>query len=227
MKLLKELYKTYSPSGKEWTMVKFIRNYIKTIPGVNMEKDNWGNLYITKGKAIHYPCIVAHMDQVQRTHSRDFMPVETRDIIFGYSPSGRRQEGLGADDKNGIWIALKCLEKYEVLKIALFTAEEVGCIGSSNCRMEFFKDTRFVIQPDRRGYKDCVTTIGRMSLCSREFIKDIRLKSFGYRETDGMMTDILALKERGLAISCINISCGYYEPHTDQEFTVKKICLVV
>ena len=37
-----------------------------------------------------------------------------------------------------------------------------------------------------------------------------------------MMTDILELKERGLNISCINISCGYYKPHTDEEYTVKK-----
>lgn len=37
-----------------------------------------------------------------------------------------------------------------------------------------------------------------------------------------MMTDIQVLKENGLAVSCINLSCGYYEPHTDHEFTVKK-----
>ena len=36
------------------------------------------------------------------------------------------------------------------------------------------------------------------------------------------MTDVQELKERGLQVSCINLSCGYYEPHTDHEFTVKK-----
>ena len=36
------------------------------------------------------------------------------------------------------------------------------------------------------------------------------------------MTDVLVLKERGLNVSCINISCGYFNPHTDEEFTVKK-----
>ena len=35
------------------------------------------------------------------------------------------------------------------------------------------------------------------------------------------MTDVLTLKERGLGVSCINVSCGYYEPHTDNEFVVK------
>ena len=45
---------------------------------------------------------------------------------------------------------------------------------------------------------------------------------FGYKETDGLMTDIEQLKENGLDVSCINLSCGYYEPHTDNEYTSKK-----
>ena len=36
-----------------------------------------------------------------------------------------------------------------------------------------------------------------------------------------MITDVGELKHQGLPISCANISCGYYEPHTDNEFTVK------
>ena len=42
------------------------------------------------------------------------------------------------------------------------------------------------------------------------------------KKNPGMMTDVLELKERGLGVSCINLSCGYYEPHSDEEFTVKK-----
>ena len=45
---------------------------------------------------------------------------------------------------------------------------------------------------------------------------------FGYKETDGLMTDIEQLKEQGLNVSCVNLSCGYYEPHTDNEYTDKK-----
>ena len=129
---------------------------------------------------------------------------------------------MGADDKNGIWIALKCLKKYKTLKVALFVEEETGCRGSNEADMDFFKDCRFVIQPDRRGYKDLITTIGWTDLCSEEFLKAIGYEKFGYQETEGLFTDVLTLKERGLEVSCINISCGYYEPHTAQEFTVKK-----
>lgn len=77
MELLKKLYKVYSPSGKERTMIKFIWNYTKRITGTKVETDAAGNLYITKGEAESYPCIVAHLDQVQRLHSKDFTTVET------------------------------------------------------------------------------------------------------------------------------------------------------
>lgn len=223
MELLKQLYKIHSPSGNERAMKKFIRRYVrKHIPGVKIATGPKGNLYLIKGTAETYPCIVAHLDQVQREHSKDFMPIETRELIFGYSPRNWKQESIGADDKNGIWIALKCLEKYDTLKVALFVEEEIGCQGSNQADMGFFKDCRFVIQPDRRGYKDLITSIGWTDLCSDEFLKAIGYEKFGYQETEGMMTDILTLKENGLEVSCINLSCGYYEAHTDREFTVKK-----
>ena len=172
MELLKQLYKIHCPSGNERVMKKFIRRYVKEhIPRAKIRTDKMGNLYIIKGIAKSYPCIVAHLDQVQRVHSKDFTPIETKELIFGYSPRNRRQEGLGADDKNGIWCALKCLEKFSTLKVVFFVEEETGCIGSSQADMGFFKDCRFVVQPDRRGYKDLITNIGWTDLCSNEFLK--------------------------------------------------------
>ena len=223
MNLLKKLYEIHSPSGNERAMKKFIKGYVKKhIPEVTFRSDHVGNLYMTRGISETYPCIVAHLDQVQREHSKDFKAIETEDIIFGYSPKNRRREGLGADDKNGIWIALKCLEKYECIKVAFFISEEIGCIGSRNADMNFFEDTRFVIEPDRRGFEDLITDISYISLCRNDFLRDIGFERFGYKEESGMMTDVLELKERGLGVSCINLSCGYYEPHTHEEFTVKK-----
>ena len=223
MNLLKKLYEIHSPSRNERAMKKFIKGYVKKhIPGVTFRSDHVGNLYMTRGISETYPCIVAHLDQVQREHSKDFKAIETEDIIFGYSPKNRKREGLGADDKNGIWIALKCLEKYECIKVAFFISEEIGCIGSRNADMNFFEDTRFVIEPDRRGFENLITDISYTSLCSNDFLRDIGFEEFGYKEESGMMTDVLELKERGLGVSCINLSCGYYEPHTHEEFTVKK-----
>jgi hypothetical protein len=33
------------------------------------------------------------------------------------------------------------------------------------------------------------------------------------------MTDVETLADNGLGLSCINFSCGYYNPHTDNEYT--------
>ena len=210
--LLKKLYSIYSPSGKEQKMVKFLCSYIKQLPGnISVSKDNFGNLYVVKGKAETYPCLVSHIDQVSHCkHSKDFKAVETRDIIFGYSPKNRRFENLGADDKNGVFICLECLKKYDAVKVVFFREEETGCRGSSEAVMSFFDDVRFVIQPDRKGNSDLITSIGYSDLCSDQFIDAIEPERWNYKEENGLMTDILALKEKGLEVSCVNVSCGYY-----------------
>ena len=222
MELLKTLYSIYSPSTGEKKMCRFIKRWIyNNITQTEVTTDAKGNIYVIKGNAENYPCIVSHIDQVQKTHSKDFVCIESEDVIFGYSPKNHRQEGLGADDKNGIWIALKCLQKYPVMKAAFFVEEEIGCRGSAQADLEFFTNCRYVVQCDRRGNNDLITSISFTELCSKEFIEATGHEMFGYIPTDGMMTDVLELKERGIEVSCINMSCGYYKPHTEQEFTDK------
>lgn len=225
MQLLKQLYKIHSPSGSEKKLRKFIKDWIRrNVPEAEMEQDAIGNLYVRKGdgQAQTYPCLVAHMDQVQKTHSHDFQVVEAGDVLFGFSLKNVQLEGLGADDKNGIWIALKCLKKYPIMKCCFFVQEEIGCIGSSKCDMAFFSDCRWVIQCDRKGKGDLIWNIGGWTeLCSKEFLEDIGYERFGYKKETGMMTDVEALKNRGLKISVLNVSCCYYRPHTDCEFTRK------
>ena len=204
-------------------MRKFVKWWIKTnIPGATITTDQIGNIYVTKGEADTYPCLAAHMDQVQRIHSKDFEAIETREIIIGFSRKNKRQEGLGADDKVGVWVNLKCLLKFDHIKAVFFVGEETGCVGSGKCDMTFFDDCRYVIQCDRRNGNDLITTIGGWTqLCSPEFIKDIKPELFGYKEEQGLITDVGELKDRGLKVSAINLSCGYYEPHTDREFIYK------
>ena len=217
--LLYNLYKVYSPSRGEKKMRKFIKDYIKrNIPGVELDYDSTGNIYATKGRGESYPCVVSHIDQVQKKHNRDFKVIEIDGKCFGFSPCVMEMQGLGADDKNGIWVCLQCLAKYDLIKCAFFVGEEIGCVGSSDAKMEFFEDCRFVLQCDRRNGGDLITSIWS-DLCSKEFLDDIDFKDFGYRECDGLITDVGTLKDNGLKVSCVNMSCGYYEPHTDEEWT--------
>lgn len=220
MELLKNLYSIHSMSGQENAMRNFIKKYVKqNIEGAVVRQDH-GNLYIVKGVSDTYPCVVAHLDQVQRNHSSDFFVFEADGKLFGFSGKNARQEGLGADDKNGIWVALKCLEHFDAIKVALFKEEEIGCGGSRIADMSFFKDCRFAIQADRRNGGDLITDICGQ-ICSDEFLADISeyATAHGYKATSGLMTDVETLSDNGLGLSCINFSCGYYNPHTDEEFT--------
>ena len=220
MELLNSLYRIHAPSGAEKPIRKFIRKWVETnIDGVELHYDGVGNMYFKKGECDTYPCVVAHLDQVQHNHSKDFTVYIDDGELFGWSEMNNRQEGLGADDKNGVWVALKCLEKFDVIKVAFFNSEEIGCVGSSSAEMDFFKDCRFIIQPDRRGAHDLITDIYYDEICSKEFADALDADLFGYVPTSGMMTDVLELSERGVGISCINLSCGYYNPHTDKETT--------
>lgn len=219
MELLKELYNISSPSHKEKKMIKFITAKLKEM-GVSYRIDKVGNIFATKGDSQTYPCVVSHTDEVHRRSKTGYEVVSIRDeIIFGYSSTMRDFCGIGADDKNGIWICLKCLEEFDELKCAFFVGEEVGCTGSRYADMSFFEDCRFVLQCDRKGNSDLITSISGTDLCSAEFLDAVSPKDYRYSTTHGMMTDVMTLKERGLAISCVNISCGYYNPHTANEMT--------
>ena len=186
------------------------------------------NLYITKGKledGEYYPCIAAHLDEVHSVNDRGKYCAfydEESDTIKGYSSTHKKQCGIGADDKNGILVALQAARKLDKIKVALFYGEEVGCVGSSCAEMDFFNDCRYVLQVDRKGKSDVVTRISYVDIASQQFIDDLAdiSKVYGRQETDGMMTDVLELTEKGVGIACINMSCGYYNPHTAKEFTV-------
>lgn len=216
--LLFSLYEIHSPSGGEKRMRKFLKKKCYELGATSVVQDKTGNLLVTKGESETYPCIVSHIDQVQSKHSKDFRCYRNGAIVFAYSGKSMEQQGLGADDKNGIYVCLECLKNYDNVKCAFFVGEETGCIGSSAVDLDFFKDCRFILQCDRRNGHDLITSIIG-DLCSKEFLDDTDYKNYGYRQEDGLSTDVGELVDRGVGLSCINMSCGYYHPHTDTEVT--------
>lgn len=220
MERLISLYNIASPSGKEKAMIKYILSELKRM-NVSYTLDNYGNIYAVKGRKSTYPCVVAHTDEVHTRKTGTYGAYVVNDsMIVGYNFKQKKMTGIGADDKNGIWICLKCLEEFKVMKCAFFVREEVGCIGSQKADMDFFSNCRYVLQCDRKGNRDLITHISGMELCPDEFLRNICPERFGYHSTHGLPTDVYTLKRRGLEVSCVNISCGYYEPHTDREYTI-------
>ena len=219
MKDLIELYYISAPSGKENRMVNHIEKKLRSF-GVTTYRDKANNLYATKGVSETYPCIVAHTDEVHAYKPKGFKVVQYQNMLFGIDANRSKFSGIGADDKNGIWVALKCFEKYDVMKAAFFVSEEIGCVGSRVADMNFFDDCRFVLQCDRKNGSDFITNASMTELCSDEFVKAAQIKRFGYKPAHGIMTDVMQLKHNGLSVSCANISCGYYNAHTENEYTV-------
>jgi tripeptide aminopeptidase len=218
--LLKQLYKINSKSCFEDDMQEFIMSYAKQRECV-IDMDKRGNILVTYGEADAYPCICAHMDEVHHA-ILDKEVIEFEDFMFCFSPSKMGVVGCGADDKNGIFIALKALDVLPAVKLLFTVEEEIGAVGAYNVNIKkWLKNVRYVIQCDRRGSDDFITSISGIKLASKEFKKDAGtiLKGYGFHESTGMLTDVMALKEGGLNVSCCNLSCGYYAPHSDREVT--------
>jgi len=199
-------------------MEAYILEQVKDM-GVEVVYHN-GNIYITKGDARTYPCIVSHTDSVHKIiDDRAFTIIADDEFAIGFDRLKMTPTGCGGDDKVGIAICLQALQDFDCIKVAFFRDEEVGCVGSYEANLDFFSDCRFVLQCDRRGNGDFVDEIYGTPLQSKAFKKDVKniLKRYGYKTTSGALTDVYALKQLGLNISVANMSCGYYNPHQDDE----------
>lgn len=219
--LLLNILNVQSYSYETKRMEAFIMNYVKEL-GLDYIYDN-GNIYITKGESDSYPCIVSHTDTVHRIIPDDHFTIIANDeFAIGYDRAKMSATGCGGDDKVGIFICLQMLQEFDAIKVAFFKDEEVGCVGSYDANIEWFNDARFVLQCDRRGNADFVNSIYGTSLQSKRFKKSVApiLKQHGYKPTSGMLTDVYALKQLGVNVSVANMSCGYYNPHMDDETIV-------
>ena len=256
MNLLKQLYCIHSPFYREWPLICFVREYIREhVPDAEVQMDSWGNLYIRKcadsSKATGrresghhsslptgYPILVCHLDQVQQLHSEDFEVRQEGDKLYGWSEKNQRHEGLGADDKNGIWVCLRCLEECPHLKVFMAVGEEKGCIGSNHADMSFFADSLYVLEPDCKGGEEIHTNLKGIPCASPDFEQalletnsslftptgeaDSSLPTLhsSFSITPGKGSDIFALTLNGIGVSCANIPVGYHLPHKDDEYTV-------
>ena len=228
--LLIQLYSIHAPTGNEWPLICFIREYVAThIPEAEVRMDRLGNLYITKStlNSEGYPTLVCHLDQVQTLHSPDFEVRRDGDVLYGWSEQNQRREGLGADDKNGIFVCLRCLEECPHVKVFMAVGEEKGCIGSNRADMSFFSDSLYVLEPDCRGGEEIHTVLRDIPCASPAFEETLLATNYQLSIincqlsiTPGKTSDILALTLNDIGVSCANIPAGYYLPHKDDEYTL-------
>jgi tripeptide aminopeptidase len=214
---LVEILKIQSESYNQFRMFAYI---IRELKKLNVYYYTYnGCIYAQKGNADTFPCVVSHMDTVHDI-VEDLTPIEINGNITGFNSCTMEQTGIGGDDKVGIFIALECISKFKNIKAVFFRDEEIGCVGSYRPDINFFTDCSFILQCDRRGNSDFITNASGIELSSSKFQNDISpiISKYGYKFNNGAMTDVMALKQCKINISMANISCGYYNPHSPQEY---------
>jgi len=215
-------------------MVEFLTNYL-TENNYDFFLDEHKNIYVKKtssefeGKL--FPAVVAHTDTVHEIDSinvrEEMLPngeMEDKLSLKAYNNDGH-PTGIGGDDKCGIFGALECLNDLPHIKIALFVSEETGCWGSRYANDEFFSDVAYAIQLDAPEDYMVTEVCSGIRLFDREthFFDVIdgvfreNLKFYEYKIHP--YTDVSMLKKK-FDFSCVNISCGYYNYHTRNEYVV-------
>lgn len=151
--------------------------------------------------------IVAHADTVHATPVQDLYFDRIKNTMW--SP-----EGLGADDRAGVFAMIKILQSGLRPTLIVTTDEEVGGIGASKLVGDIRNmDLNFLIELDRRGGQDAVF-YDCDNLDFEDYIED-----FGFKTSWGSFSDICILcPVWGMA--GVNLSIGYYNEHTSREILV-------
>ena len=237
----KELLSVPSKTYKEDKMVNYLLNELSQMEGIDVVCDEHKNIYVTKGtldEGEFYPMFISHTDTVHNIVDEIVVKEEylIRPYTFGkdfgqeqilclkaYDTNGK-PTGIGGDDKCGIFICLELLRSLDKVKIALFVSEETGCHGSKMVNLDFLTDVGYCTQYDAPGNHlishSCMGTV--LFNLESDFFK-IAYKSIYEGFGNEMLvqahpyTDIMMIKKKS-DIACLNMSCGYYNMHTPNEF---------
>lgn len=150
--------------------------------------------------------LVAHLDTVFDVPPTDFYIDAKKGVLW--SP-----EGLGADDRAGVFAILKLISLDCKPNIVFVTDEEIGCVGAQNVIEEYPKcpfKSNFIIELDRRGRDDCV-----FYNCANDEFEEY-IESFGFVTRIGSFSDISVLAP-AWGQAAVNLSIGYYNEHSFQE----------
>lgn len=168
--------------------------------------------------------LTAHIDTVFRHPVREIYHDEKKGVLW--SP-----QGLGADDRAGIYAILEILRRGYRPGVLFTMMEEQRGKGVKKFlarRPQPKKQTNFIIALDRQGADDSVY----YDLDNEEFEKYIN--SYGFKTTEGIFSDISIIGPIW-KIPAVNLSVGYRHEHTQGEIlvykdlfnTIDKVCAIL
>lgn len=182
------------------SMRKYLKKYYKP------EKMTVTNQYILCEGNLPV-MLVAHMDTVFKTPpQRIFYDVKQTTM---WSP-----EGLGADDRAGVYLIWRIVQSGYLPNICLTTDEELGCLGAAALIKDFpdcpFDNLKYIVELDRQGTNDCV-----FYSCANEQFQTF-VESYGFVTDWGTYSDISDICP-AWKIAGVNLSVGYKGEHRETE----------
>lgn len=154
--------------------------------------------------------LVAHMDTVHEVLPSLFMYDFEKDSVSC-------AEGIGGDDRCGIYMILEIVKNYNC-SVLFCEDEETGGIGArkftkTDLAKELVSQFNYAIELDRRGKNDAV-----FYDCDNEEFEEFITKEF-YELAYGSFSDISVVAPF-LKCAAVNLSCGYHCAHTKDEYVV-------
>lgn len=226
-KQLINLLNIHATSGNEAPVRKYLKPILTNLMDV-VKVDSYGNLLAEKkcgngnGATV---LLSAHMDTVKGVLADRKLIITEDGIIMS------NKGALGADDRAGIAIILTVLRNLNKLnfngtiKVAFSREEEIGCVGASKIDPNWYKDVDLAIVVDRRGNRDIVVGCCGMAFCSDSvgyFMEDVAklVDMPDWKCVEGGISDAIVFAEHG--INSINLSAGYMNEHTANEYVSLK-----
>ena len=171
--------------------------------------------------------LVAHLDTVHHDNVTTICKSDDGNILM--SP-----QGIGGDDRCGVYGIIKAYENAKVKPWLLFTCdEEIGGVGAKQFANDLpmkdkLEEVNLIVELDRKGKNDAVY----YDCDCPELEKYIESK--GYKTKWGTYSDICDVAP-ALGVAAVNLSCGYYNAHTQYEYikvgqlekTIEKVIEIV
>ena len=157
--------------------------------------------------------LVAHLDTVHKELVQEICISENGNILM--SP-----QGIGGDDRCGVFSLMEIYKKSPVKPWLLFTCdEETGGNGALAFCSVYVKgflspalaQIKMIIELDRKGQDDAV-----FYDCDNKEFEDY-ITSKGFQTNFGSFSDISYIAP-DLGVAAVNLSCGYYNAHTLHEY---------
>lgn len=193
-----------------------IHDIVRHFKKDQIDFDEHGNVFVgytkeNKGS----PILVAHMDNVLHGTRTPMLSIDGR-CIMG------KTAGIGWDDKAGIIANIELFKRMNgKVRIIFTTDEEVGGISAGKLDPSRYSDAKYMIELDRRDKEDLIQHSGCTRLCSDTFAAMI--EGFGFKRATGTFTDVNKFKNKCPSIEMCNLSIGYYNAHSDNEYLDVKI----